>query len=456
MIDRTMAASPGLSVMPATNIRSIFRACTGNRWSWARLAKPVPKSSRAVWHPRARRRSSPCRARGGSSAIDVSVTSSHSAWGGRPVASSTADTSSISFGSASSLAETFTASSRAGRRSVRHAATCAQAISSTLPADAGHERRALGARDELRGGQEAELGVLPAHQRLDLHHDAVLGPDHRLVVDDELVVVDGGGEVDHQRAAVGRLGEHAVGHDDDAEGAVAPVAHEPGGEAHVDVRAVLRGRGLHARPALPLGEAPGDLVHLGLVLLATHHLLGGATDRLLGGPAEQLRGVVVPGHDAAVEVDHDDGFGPGPGELHAEPGDLGERRVDRAQVHLVRHPRPQTTGCDHTSTSTRVPGKVTIRIVSGSGQPPATWIARRLADTTAASGVRKSSIARPTRSASVAAPRSLTHALEAATISPSTWTTRGSAVVSSSCRYRSSTSVRRLATGSGMDSSPRW
>ena len=95
---------------------------------------------------------------------------------------------------------------------------------------------------------------------------------------------------------------------------------------------------------------------------------------------------------------------------------------------------PQTTGCDHTSTSTRVPGKVTIRIVSGSGQPPATWIARRLADTTAASGVRKSSISRPTRPASVEAPRSFTHALDAATIWPSTWTRRGSAVVSSSCR----------------------
>ena len=48
------------------------------------------------------------------------------------MASSTADTSSMSFGSASSLAETFTASSRAGRRSVRHAATCALAISSTF------------------------------------------------------------------------------------------------------------------------------------------------------------------------------------------------------------------------------------------------------------------------------------------------------------------------------------
>ena len=45
--------------------------------------------------------------------------------------------------------------------------------------------------------------------------------------------------------------------------------------------------------------------------------------------------------------------------------------------------------------------------------------------------------------------------MEAATITPSTWMTMASAVVSSSCRYRSSTSLRRPATGSGMASSPR-
>ena len=55
--------------------------------------------------------------------------------------------------------------------------------------------RQLGQLDELVGGEETELGVVPPHQRLDPHDGAGPEVDERLEVQLELTLVEGGAEV---------------------------------------------------------------------------------------------------------------------------------------------------------------------------------------------------------------------------------------------------------------------
>ena len=74
-----------------------------------------------------------------------------------------------------------------------------------------HQARALGEGHELAGGEQPQLGVLPAHERLEPDHLA--GPDvHlRLVVQDELFVVDAVAQVLVERVPVGEdLGRGVV------------------------------------------------------------------------------------------------------------------------------------------------------------------------------------------------------------------------------------------------------
>ena len=70
-------------------------------------------------------------------------------------------------------------------------------------ADALDEAGLLGQRDELARGQEAALGVLPAHERLAPVDAAVERAHDRLPVQDELVALDGAAQPRGEREALG-------------------------------------------------------------------------------------------------------------------------------------------------------------------------------------------------------------------------------------------------------------
>ena len=61
------------------------------------------------------------------------------------------------------------------------------------PADRDDQPGLLGQRDEVQRRDQPAVGVLPADQRLDAGQPAGRQFDDRLVVDDELAVLDGAG-----------------------------------------------------------------------------------------------------------------------------------------------------------------------------------------------------------------------------------------------------------------------
>ena len=84
----------------------------------------------------------------------------------------------------------------------RHACALAQRLVQDVHASAAAIRPVLlGQRDELVGRHQPALRVLPADQRLDAGDPPVGEPDLRLVVQHELVVVDGAAQLADQRQA---------------------------------------------------------------------------------------------------------------------------------------------------------------------------------------------------------------------------------------------------------------
>ena len=124
-----------------------------------------------------------------SASITVSVTSSTSDAGSRPVDCSARRTSSTIDSDCSCLTERLTLIVSAGSRGNRccSCAALAARLAEHPPADRDDQAGLLGERDELRRRDEPARRVVPAQQRL----DAVVGPpleaDDRLVVDLELL-----------------------------------------------------------------------------------------------------------------------------------------------------------------------------------------------------------------------------------------------------------------------------
>src|SRR5262249_53773862 len=69
-------------------------------------------------------------------------------------------------------------------------------------ADVDDQAELLGDADEATRREQAELRVLPAHERLEADDLPILAADHRLVVHEELAVADRVAQADAERAAV--------------------------------------------------------------------------------------------------------------------------------------------------------------------------------------------------------------------------------------------------------------
>jgi len=165
----------------------------------------VPKSSIAIRTPASATRCSWTRALRSSISSD-SVISRVSWAAGSPLSSRTATTVSAKQGSSSCRGATFTARrspSAPGR--LDQSAICRQALASTwLPrATMWPVRSASGMK--VPGGQQAEVGVLPAGQRLGTGAAAGAQVDVRLVVEHDLAALDGVGQVLLQQPQLGDL-----------------------------------------------------------------------------------------------------------------------------------------------------------------------------------------------------------------------------------------------------------
>ena len=150
---------------------------------------PVPKSSTASRTPRAWRRPSTSRARAGSAMTALSVTSRTREPAGTFQASRRAATWSGRLGSSRQRVETLTATERrwpswCHRAAWRSAASRTQRVS-------GWMRPVRSAGDELARPEQAVLGMLPAHQRLGAEDLAGVRVCLGLVVQDQLVALQG-------------------------------------------------------------------------------------------------------------------------------------------------------------------------------------------------------------------------------------------------------------------------
>ena len=117
--------------------------------------------------------------------------------GSRPQRPSAPWTSARNSGRASWRPETLTVTPRSaacGKRS-RHCATCAVACSSTQRAERGDEAGLLGEADELGRADDAVARAVPAHERLDAEQPVLGDVEDRLVVDAELLALDGAAQV---------------------------------------------------------------------------------------------------------------------------------------------------------------------------------------------------------------------------------------------------------------------
>ena len=139
----------------------------------------------------------------------------------------------------------------------------------------------LGRRDELVGREEAEPGVVPAHERLGAHHHAVAERELRLHVHVDLVGVQRLLQVGGERQPAGRVGVGVGGVDLDAgavltspvRGRVGSLQEQLGGgrvlrvQRHTEVGAQHERHVAGGEGRLELGQH-----HLGQ---AEHHLLVG-------------------------------------------------------------------------------------------------------------------------------------------------------------------------------------
>ena len=113
-----------------------------------------------------------------------------------PVSASVFEIVEISEGCMNSFAERFTAILPNSSPSSCHDFALRHASSSTKPADSGDEPGLLGDGQEVVGRNKSALGVLPAHERLESYDASVAHVDLRLVVDDELAMLDRAAQLD--------------------------------------------------------------------------------------------------------------------------------------------------------------------------------------------------------------------------------------------------------------------
>ena len=109
--------------------------------------------------------------------------------GSRPVSSSTSRTSSTISARWSWRADRFTAMCSAGATTSWSSTSPCDTPPGAPTARRHDQTRLLGERDELQRWDQPTRGMLPAHERLDAGDGARLQLDHRLVVQDELVVL---------------------------------------------------------------------------------------------------------------------------------------------------------------------------------------------------------------------------------------------------------------------------
>ena len=216
------ASSSGIS---ATNERSIFSRSTGIRHSRASDEWPVPKSSIAIRKPCSFSASSTACVRAGSAITVDSVISTIIRRGSTPATRAARSVLSTKSGCQSWRSETLKATSSSSPFAAQAAAWRHDSSHHPL-ADRLDQAGLLGERDEVERGHEPAVGVLPADQRLDADHRHAVAArlqrgvracqvDDRLVVEDELVPVDGlaqaGDHLEPLLDGLGAGGEHPRG-----------------------------------------------------------------------------------------------------------------------------------------------------------------------------------------------------------------------------------------------------
>ena len=172
----------------------------------------MPKSSMAIRTPRS---VSARRARTGSSApaliMVLSVISSWSRSGGRPVCGQQPATSSHqSPGACTCRTARLTLTNGAGPAVGRPALGLPARLGEHPAAEPDDQPGLLGQPDEAAGAQHPQLGVPPADQRLHPEQRAVAQRGQRLVVQEELAPVQGGGHRRRQ-GVPGQLGALRAG-----------------------------------------------------------------------------------------------------------------------------------------------------------------------------------------------------------------------------------------------------
>ena len=143
----------------------------------------------------------------GSAIIAVSVISRHSLTGSMPESSRAAPTTSTRSVEPSWRADTLTDTLSA---SSPHAASWPARLAQDPRADRDDEPVALGQRDEAQRRDDAEDRVVPAQQRLDAGHAAVVEGDERLVDEAQLAVGEGVAQAALELQALQRALAHGV------------------------------------------------------------------------------------------------------------------------------------------------------------------------------------------------------------------------------------------------------
>ena len=110
----------------------------------------------------------------------------------------------------------------------------------------------LGDRDEGRGRDRAELGVVPAQQRLEARDGPVLQPHDRLERDPHLAAIERAAEVALQHQAIAALVAHGGAED------LRPVAAQALGLDHRDLGVLEHLLALQVAARFVEGDADGD------------------------------------------------------------------------------------------------------------------------------------------------------------------------------------------------------